>query len=110
MNRKLMLLNGVLALVVVYGGVQLYDQYKSAKAREAAQRWNWNPDLLIDVADYAHVVAGPGTLTTFGEALREPCGRIHWSGTETATEWMGYLDGAIQSGQRAAEEVATRLS
>ena len=38
MNRKLMLLNGVLALVVVYGGVQLYDQYKSAKAREAALR------------------------------------------------------------------------
>ena len=55
-------------------------------------------------------VTGPGTLTAFGEALREPCGRIHWSGTETATEWMGYLDGAIQSGHRAAEEVLTRLA
>ncbi len=50
-------------------------------------------------------VTGPGTLTAFGEALREPCGRIHWSGTETATEWMGYLDGAVQSGHRAAAEV-----
>ncbi len=54
-------------------------------------------------------VTGPGALTSFGEALRAPCGRIHWAGTETATEWMGYLDGAIQSGQRAADEVASRL-
>ncbi len=54
-------------------------------------------------------VTGPGTLTAFGEALREPCGRIHFAGTETATEWMGYLDGAIQSGHRAADEVHGRL-
>jgi monoamine oxidase len=54
-------------------------------------------------------VTGPGTLTAFGEALRAPCGRIHWAGTETASEWMGYLDGAIQAGERAADEVAARL-
>lgn len=54
-------------------------------------------------------VMGPGVLTTFGEALREPCGRVHWSGTETADEWMGYLDGAVQSGDRAAAEVFARL-
>lgn len=47
----------------------------------------------------------PGTLTTYGEALRAPCGRIHWAGTETATKWTGYLDGALQSGIRAAAEV-----
>ena len=50
----------------------------------------------------------PGTMTTYGEALRAPCGRIHWAGTETATEWMGYLEGALQSGIRAAEEVVAR--
>lgn len=50
----------------------------------------------------------PGTLTTYGEALRAPCGHIHWAGTETATEWMGYLDGALQSGIRAAAEVIDR--
>ena len=38
-------------------------------------------------------------------ALREPIGRIHWAGTETATRWMGYFDGAIQAGRRAAGEV-----
>ena len=47
----------------------------------------------------------PGVMTSYGSALREPCGRIHWAGTETATEWAGYLDGALQSGIRAAAEV-----
>jgi len=47
----------------------------------------------------------PGVMTTFGSAIREHCGRIHWAGTETATEWAGYLDGALQSGIRAAGEV-----
>jgi hypothetical protein len=37
-NRKLVLLNAVLALVVIYGGVQLRNQYQAAKAREAALR------------------------------------------------------------------------
>ena len=51
----------------------------------------------------------PGVMTTFGDALREPCGRVHWAGTETATKWQGYMDGALQSGIRAAGEVADRL-
>ena len=46
--------------------------------------------------------SGPGAWTGYGRVLREPVGRIHWAGTETATRWMGYLDGAIQSGRRAA--------
>ncbi|MCK0153776.1 flavin monoamine oxidase family protein [Alcanivorax sp. S6407] len=50
----------------------------------------------------------PGVITSFGDTLREPCGRIHWAGTETATEWCGYLDGALQSGIRAAREVINR--
>mgnify|MGYP002626379333 CR=1 FL=1 len=48
-------------------------------------------------------------MTTLGESLRTPCGRIHWAGTETATRWMGYIDGAVEAGERAAEEVAARL-
>jgi monoamine oxidase len=50
-------------------------------------------------------VFGPGTWTSYGRALRAPVGRIHWAGTETATRWMGYFDGAIQAGRRAAAEV-----
>ena len=54
-------------------------------------------------------VAGPGALLELGPALRRPVGRIHWAGTETATEWTGYMDGAIQAGQRAAAEVLAEL-
>ena len=35
--------------------------------------------------------------------------RVHWAGTETATEWRGYMNGAVQAGQRAASEVLARL-
>jgi monoamine oxidase len=49
--------------------------------------------------------APPGVLTDYGVALRKPVGPIHWAGTETATRWIGYMDGAVQSGERAAAEV-----
>jgi monoamine oxidase len=51
-----------------------------------------------------------GTLTGILDALRTPCGRVHWAGTETAREGCGYLDGAVESGERAATEVLARLS
>lgn len=52
----------------------------------------------------------PGVWTAFGPALRAPIGEIHWSGTETATDWSGYIDGAVQSGERAALEALATLS
>ena len=51
----------------------------------------------------------PGVWTQFGKALRLPVGPLHWAGTETATEWCGYLDGAVESGERAAREVLDAL-
>ena len=47
----------------------------------------------------------PGVLTTYGAALREPAGRIHWAGAERATEMHGLIEGAVRSGERAAREV-----
>jgi monoamine oxidase len=47
----------------------------------------------------------PGALAQYGEALRQPAGRVHWAGAETATVWCGYMEGAVRSGERAAEEV-----
>jgi monoamine oxidase len=66
---------------------------------------DWNVDA------YTHGYVGhmgPGTMTRFGHALREPVGRIHWAGTETSTEWAGYIEGALRSGVRAAREVIAR--
>ncbi|XP_035264257.1 amine oxidase [flavin-containing]-like [Anguilla anguilla] len=47
----------------------------------------------------------PGTFCQFGRVLREPVGRLFFAGTETATKWSGYMDGAVQAGERAAREV-----
>jgi monoamine oxidase len=47
----------------------------------------------------------PGVLTGFGPALRAPVGRIHWAGTETSSAFHGSINGAIESGERAAQEV-----
>ncbi|MGY1978280.1 flavin monoamine oxidase family protein [Nocardia gipuzkoensis] len=49
--------------------------------------------------------APTGVLTQFGHALREPCGRIHWAGTESSAVMCGWIDGAVRSGERAASEV-----
>lgn len=54
-------------------------------------------------------VFSPGLLTGFGPALRDPVGPVHWAGTETATRWCGYIDGALSSGVRAAAEVLAAL-
>jgi monoamine oxidase len=50
-----------------------------------------------------------GGWTEYGRALREPIGRLHWAGAETATVWNGYMDGAVRSGERAAAEVLAQI-
>ncbi|KAJ5490385.1 Flavin amine oxidase [Penicillium expansum] len=47
----------------------------------------------------------PGVLTQYGPYLRAPAGRIHFAGTETSLRWIGYMDGAISSGERVAGEI-----
>lgn len=47
----------------------------------------------------------PGVWTTVGHTIRRPEGRVHWAGTETASVWNGYVEGAVASGERAAAEV-----
>jgi monoamine oxidase len=51
----------------------------------------------------------PGVWTDYGAALRAPVGRIHWAGTETSEVFMGYMDGAVRSGERAAAAVRAAL-
>jgi monoamine oxidase len=51
----------------------------------------------------------PGAWTAHGRALRAPVGRVHWAGSETATRWAGYMDGAVRSGERAAAAVLGEL-
>jgi monoamine oxidase len=50
-------------------------------------------------------VVPPGGWTRLGPALAEPAGPIHWAGTETASRWAGFMDGAVSSGERAAAAI-----
>lgn len=64
---------------------------------------DWNHERWTGGGPVA--IMGPGTMTSFGSAIRRPFGRVHWAGTETSTYWTGYMDGAVRAGKRAAGEV-----
>ena len=69
----------------------------------------WHQDEFAR-GGYAAFLA-PGGWSGHGEhGWREPTGAVHWAGTETAAVWNGYIDGAIGSGYRAADEVAEALA
>jgi monoamine oxidase len=51
----------------------------------------------------------PGVLTSYGPAIRQPFGHVHWAGTERATTMHGLMEGAVRSGERAADEVLDTL-
>jgi monoamine oxidase len=49
----------------------------------------------------------PGAWTGFGAAWRQSHGRVLWAGTEMATHWPGYGEGAILAGAAAADQALT---
>jgi monoamine oxidase len=68
---------------------------------------NWLSDPWAQGGYCGHL--SPGLWTKYGATLREPCGRIHWAGTETSSLWNGYMEGAVRSGERAAKEILNLL-
>jgi monoamine oxidase len=50
-----------------------------------------------------------GAWTAYGPALRPPIEPLHWAGAEYAQVWNGYMDGAVRSGEAAAEDVVEFL-
>jgi monoamine oxidase len=53
--------------------------------------------------------ATTGSMKDFVDGLRKPYKNIHFAGTETASQWMGYMDGAVDAGRRAASEILVSL-
>ena len=104
----------------VAAGEQTTDERRAVVLDVLAQAWgerardiagyvdrDWSTEPFTRGCYGAHLP--PGAWTVYGPALRRPVGRIHWAGTETAEHWTGYIDGAIDSGQRAAAEVLAAL-
>lgn len=51
----------------------------------------------------------PGQYTRWWGWLGRPEGRFHFAGEHTSTTSQGYLDGAVESGERAAREVLSAV-
>jgi monoamine oxidase len=74
------------------------------RLRVAAQHsWALDPYAAGDWAYFA-----PGTVTQFMPAMFQPHGRVHFCGEQTAIGARG-MEGAMESGERAAVEVALAL-
>jgi len=71
-------------------------------ALEMVKFWSWQLDPF---AGGAYAAWKPGQLSTFGKGMSLPAGRIHFAGEHTAIAARG-MEGAMESGERAAFEVA----
>lgn len=69
---------------------------------------SWHRDEFVGGGYFA--IPDPGTGGDFPPIPSAPAGNIHWAGTETAGDHPGYVEGAIESGTRAAAEVLRELS
>lgn len=47
----------------------------------------------------------PGYAPDLRRWLAQPCGRLFFAGEHTSLQWQGYMNGAVESGRRAAAEV-----
>ena len=68
---------------------------------ERARSWHWN---IQPWARGSYGFFAPGQMTSVRPVVAQPVGRIHFAGEHTAV-WQGYMNGAVESGLRAAGEV-----
>jgi monoamine oxidase len=71
---------------------------------QTASVYRWVRDAW---AGGAFAVFHPGQMSTLMPEMAKPEGRVHFAGEHTST-WMGWMQGAIESGERAAAEVLER--
>lgn len=88
---------------------QLTDLYGPAAARPIDYIDHcWNTDSFAPGGPNPAVA--PYASTRYGSVMAKPHGRVEWAGSETAGEWTGSMNGAVLSGQRAAEAVVGLLA
>lgn len=64
---------------------------------------NWSNEFLIGGGPTLNVTSF-GCMEEYTRGLREPFLSVHFAGAESASEWIGSMEGAIQSGERCALE------
>jgi len=66
-----------------------------------AYRWSLDP-----WSRGAFAVFHPGQMASIMPEVSRPEGRIYFAGEHTSS-WMGWMEGALDSGERAAGEIVT---
>lgn len=89
---------------------EVFDQDKDSEAFCPIEIFDqiWQHELYSKGALVP--ITAPGHLTKFADVYGRPVGNIHFVGTEYATEWKGYMEGALDSGERGAGEVIAALA
>lgn len=83
---------------------KVFPGAKAAFARQGSWFWEYHPEA---VAGYPYFL--PGQLTAFGHELARPEGPVHFAGDHTSA-LPGWMQGAFESGERAAREVQDALA
>lgn len=88
--------------------VETMVRYFGPRAAEVVDvvELDWSAEPWTRGCYGAHL--GAGVWTRYGDALAQPVGNIHWAGAETSQIWNGYMDGAVRSGHRAANEILSK--
>lgn len=71
----------------------------------AARSYDWQADPF---AQHAYIHHAPGYLTQALPLLRQPEGRLHFAG-DYLSLFVGYMEGALEAGERAAHAVQDAL-
>lgn len=93
-----------------------HDAFRDELARHFGPRAA-KPDLIVEggwadkewTRGCYNANPGPCGWIHFGAALVAPIGPISWAATETALAWSGYMEGAVDAGERAAREALAGL-
>ena len=107
-------------LLVGFGtGPEMLDVTSADDIRRAVQHFapearivatdahDWNAD---EFARGTWMAYRPGQLMRYHSAFQEPEGRLAFAGSDLALGWAGWMDGAVETGARAAQQVEAMLA
>ena len=119
---------GSAGILVDYTGGQVADTFGTGTPEEHAAEFfaqiepvfpglssRWNGRATIDwwagnpysLGSYSYWRVGQ--YTRFAGVEREPQGGVHFCGEHTSIDAQGYLEGAVETGERAADEIISAL-
>ncbi|NOH69733.1 flavin monoamine oxidase family protein [Vibrio pectenicida] len=96
-SDKAIIDNRLEQMEAMYPGSNKYFEYGSVHA------WHQDPYIMGGFAAY-----GPEQMTRHWNTFLTPDGKVYFAGEHTAIEYVGYLEGAVRSGIRVANQIANQ--